>query len=352
MPAASSAPPGAPLGAPPAYGGRDGDGWVRITEDRAAVRDHPAVRAWGTLRPDAAAAVAAVDSLPRKRSTLAAIYRLPGVAGPRQAVIAKYWEAAAITVEQRIYQEILPAASVPALHCHGMVSEPDGEHAWLFLEEGCGDRCSLAAPEHQALASQWLARMHTATNELCRSSSAPSLPGLPERGPARFLWHLQSVRDAIQGTLGCRTLDRTQRSLLDHVLGHCDRIEAGWRTFERACERMPRNLVHGDYVAKNLRVARHGGGVALVVMDWEMAGWGPPAPDLHRVDLEAYRATAAEHWRELTMAQVQEWARVGTVFRLLAETHWETQRLFWGGPVPALHRLEGYELALRNAAPA
>jgi len=341
-PTTTPARPGAQRGA--------GEGWIR-TEDPSTVQHHPAVRAWATLRPDAA--VEAVDALPRKRPTLAAVYRLHGVAGPGPAVIAKYCEAATIAVERRIYQEVLPTASVWALHCHGMVSEPDGEHAWLFLEEGPGDPCSLAAAAHQALASEWLAHMHTATSRLCGSNSSPPSPvppSLPDRGPARFLSHLRAARDAIQASQGCPTIGRAPRSLLARILDHCDRIEADWQLVEQRCEQMPRSLVHGDYVAKNLRVARHGGQDTLIVIDWEMAGWGTPAPDLHKVDLTAYRAAAAEHWQELTMEQVQEWARVGMVLRLLAETHWEAQRLFWGGPAPALHRLESYELALTNAA--
>jgi len=343
-------------GAPP---GSD-DGWVRVAEDPAAVRDHPAASAWATLRPGAA--VAAVDALPRKRPTLAAVYRLLGAAGPGRTVIAKYCEAATIAVERRVYQEVLPAASVWALHCHGTVGAPDGEHAWLFLEEGRGVPCSPVIRAHQALAAQWLARMHTATSALrgsgsgSGSSSALPVPpslSLPDRGPGWFLWHLRSLRDAIQASLRRSTIGRAPRSLLGHVRGHCDRIEGGWRTIEQRCAQMPRSLVHGDYVSKNLRVARHGGQTALIVMDWEMAGWGTPAPDLHTADLNAYltayRAAAADRWPELTMEQLQEWAHVGRVLRLLAETHWEAQRRSWDGPAPALHRLEGYALALTNA---
>src|SRR5213075_1421504 len=64
------------------------------------------------------------------------------------------------------------------------------------------------------------------------------------------------------------------------VAAWCDVIESTWGALEDLCACLPRTVVHGDFVIKNVRVRPTAESAALLVFDWEMAGWGVPATDL------------------------------------------------------------------------
>ena len=251
------------------------------------LREHRAVKAWSRLEPRCVGPEK-IEILKLKTKTV--VYRLVGLGPGGSAVIAKKCLARTGKVEQMIYQELLPRLPHPALRCYGYIPEPEGEFSWLFLEDAGAQKYSPANEEHRALAGRWLATVHGAR------VSADLQTLLPERGPGHYLRLLQTVRADLARHLVNPVLLANDVALLRSLTAKCEVIEAHWGELERCFGDWPRSIVHGDFVVKNLRVRPSGTNLALLVFDWEMAGWGVPASDLAQSlgrctspDLEAYR---------------------------------------------------------------
>jgi hypothetical protein len=112
--------------------------------------------------------------------------------------------------------------------------------------------------------------------------------------------------------------------LLNAVATQCDIAESNWDKLESFCEPIPRTLVHGDFQEKNVRVRTSTSKSSLFPLDWEMAGWGPPAPDLETVDLPTYWTIARDIWPRLGREDVGHLADFGLLLRLLISVAWET----------------------------
>jgi thiamine kinase-like enzyme len=163
--------------------------------------------------------------------------------------------------------------------------------------------------------------MHGATARIVDSV------GLPERSADGYLRHLDSARGRIIQNLDNPALSDEDRALLGSVVAQCDKLESTWDQIDRYCRRMPRTLVHADFVPKNLGTRAGPSGLALLVFDWEFAGWGNPAPDLAECpDLLTYQSAAAELWQEFDGADVRRMANVGRMFRQLADLDWQSWR--------------------------
>jgi aminoglycoside phosphotransferase (APT) family kinase protein len=154
---------------------------------------------------------------------------------------------------------------------------------------------------------------------------------LPDRGPDHYLQRLRSTRTALLERVGNRALSADETALLRTVAAQCDVIEAHWGELERFFEGRPRTLVHGDFVIKNLRIEPTSPSPALLVFDWEMAGWGLPASDLAQFvgntvtpDLEVYWSVLRQNFPNLGVYEIQRLANYGTVLRVLDKIFWET----------------------------
>ena len=93
-------------------------------------------------------------------------------------------------------------------------------------------------------------------------------------------------------------------------------------------------LVHGDFVAKNLRLRAEAASPALLVFDWEMGGWGTRASDLAHIpertaspDLEAYSSALQAQNPRARLRDVERLAACGTLLRLLEEIVWEAESM-------------------------
>jgi hypothetical protein len=294
-------------------------------------REHPALRAWLELRAGGVEP-GGIAIQPVRCKPKSTIYRLEGVGLGGSDVIAKRCLRATARIEHAIYVEVLPRLPLTALHCYGLVEEGDGPFCWLFLEDAGEERYSPECEAQRALAGRWLGVLHTAAAHVGAAAR------LPDRGPGCYLGHLRSARETVRRNVTNPELATEDRKLLESIVSRCDVLEARWRQVERACEDMPRTLVHGDCVAKNVRVRRGPAGLALLPLDWEMAGWGVPAPDLvqptsgRRVpslsaDIDAYWSVVRESWPHLGVQDLRRWADWGRVFRLLAMTNWLSDRL-------------------------
>jgi hypothetical protein len=192
------------------------------------------------------------------------------------------------------------------------------------------------------MAAHWVAVMHTAATTL----TPP--PALPDAGPERFLAHLIKGREAIRRSLvTSNTLDGARRLILERIVGQADRLEARWDLICGLCDDAPATLVHGDFRPKNVFVRRDA--TDLVAFDWETAGWGPPAPDLTRIDAEAYWRGVRTSWG-VSLETVLRWARVGRVFQLLAAIDWESTDLVFDTPETLAQPIENLKVLAEDLA--
>src|SRR5205823_7356763 len=96
-------------------------------------------------------------------------------------------------------------------------------------------------------------------------------------------------------------------------------------------------LVHGDLVVKNVYLRSSPAGLALLVFDWENAGWGVPATDLCQYrgrtvtpDLAAYGAAMEASGRRLDSGQLARLARYGSLLRLIDGIRWSAEKMAFG----------------------
>ncbi|SRR6266540_1667690 len=262
----------------------------------ANLADHRAVKAWRQLQPECPAPER-IEIL--KLKTKSAVYRLAGVGPGGSAVVAKRSRVATAAMERAIYDEFLADLPLPVLHCYGFVPEPAGGFGWLFVEDAGKHAYSPDSGEHRALAARWLGTIHHA------QLSTDFQARLPDRGPAHYLQLLRSVRAKLFEHVDNPVLFADEAALLRTVVSQCDVIEGRWRELEEFFKGWPRSLVHGDFVIKNLKLRNGVTEPALLVYDWEMAGWGVPATDLAQSlgtcaspDLETYCAVLKQDFPE------------------------------------------------------
>jgi Phosphotransferase enzyme family len=314
----------------------------------AELEGHPALRAWAILqggRPRPGR----VEVRTVREKVKSAVYRLAGVGPGGCAVIAKRCPAPAARVERTIYEEALPRLPWPSLRYHGLVEE-GGPWCWLFLEDAGPEKFAPDSAAHRALAGRWLGRLHTSAARL-----AGAVP-LPDRGPAHSRELLRAARQGLLRGLVNPALPPEGREVLWVVVGQCDALEAGWPALEDCCAGVPATLVHGDFRRKNVCVRGGADGPALFPVDWEMAGWGPPAIDLARsrggapqVDLPVYWAAVRGDWPDLDLGAVERLALAGTVFQRLAAICWECPGLASPWPEKAIASLRIYHAQVDQA---
>jgi aminoglycoside phosphotransferase (APT) family kinase protein len=321
---------------------------------------HPAVVAWRRLWPELVPH--SVEELIERPSS--AIYALAGL-GPRgSAVIAKRSRAPKATIERTIYEEVLPDLPVSVPRFYGMTGSGDG-FGWLFTEDVGEEAFSPASATQRTLAAQWLGRLHSAAARLDAAAR------LPDRGPAHYLDHLRHGRETICRSLDNPALSAEDQRVLKAVSAQCDALERAWGGIERFCAGVPRTLVHGDFRSKNVRLRAIGADTTLCAFDWEMAGWGVPAPDLavspgfavrhlavspgeapaEQVDLATYASIAHDYWPRVDAAALQELVIVGAVFRRLAAIGWESLSLSRESPQWVVANMRVYWEELRILSP-
>jgi ATP-binding cassette, subfamily B, bacterial len=302
---------------------------------------HPAVRAWRTIAP--ATHVDRVDQL--RAHKRAQIYRLALKDG--RSVIAKCGQREAISAERTIYDKVLPRMPSLRLRNIGFVSSGEEERPWLFIEDAGDDWCSLA--EHGRLAAYWLGTLHGCTAELGLASL------LPERGPGHYLERLRAARTVIIESMENPALHANDRILLRELVSACELVESSWDGIDAMCTGLPRTLVHGDLVAKNLRLLRGGNDMSIAAFTWEWSGFGVPAADVHllaanatRQDLLCYRSTISEYVGGVDDDRLQALLFLGKGFRLFAAIDWASAHLPHPWPQKGVATLRTYEQPLQT----
>jgi len=288
---------------------------------RGDLQAHPAVAAWSRLRP-ARVTPDAIQVLREKPKT--SVYRLEGVApgspaGDR-AVIAKRCVSAKASSELTVYEHILPHLPVTAPRYYGAHAD-EGQTCWLFLEDVGDMRYVESDGTHLGVTARWLALFHTSAARLGAAR------GLPDGGPGRYLAHLSPGREKIRQRLASPALlTGPEVAMQQSIVALQDALEARWSWIERSCTGLPATLVHGDYRPKNVHLQAGGAGLVCYPTDWETAGWGVPAADLWRIDLQAYSSGVRECW-DVSPETLERLARIGQIFRALAAIDWESSTL-------------------------
>jgi aminoglycoside/choline kinase family phosphotransferase len=270
----------------------------------------------------------------------ARIFRLVEASPRGEGVVAKGAPSRTLVTEAFVYREILPKLGLPAPEYYGYLD--DGEGSWLFIEEVRGEHFSHRSPAHQALAVRWLATLHTMTSQLHLADR------LPPETPGAYLSCLSTARQSILAS--SNTLPSPARSMVSALLETLDHIEAVWDAASRHCATMPHCLVHADFVSKNVLVTRRSDCDQLMVLDWGIAGWGTPAPDLEHIDPAKYFALVRTTWPAIRYSDVTALKSIGTVMRHLGLIEvWASS--LCGQPEWAIQRLAGSAAILARVAP-
>ena len=154
--------------------------------------------------------------------------------------------------------------------------------------------------------------MHSAGARLSTAAS------LPDGGPSRYLGLLRSAREIIRTHMTNRVLSTCDVHALERLAADLDVLDDGWARLEEACAGVPATVTHGDYRLRHAYVRRRATGLELLLLNWEMAGWGVPTVDLTHVDLDAYLAVIQPTSPGLELEHLHRLVTVGHVFGHLA----------------------------------
>lgn len=303
---------------------------------------HPAYLAWRLASGDHRSP-AAIETLKlEKRKT--AVYRLTLNGRSSWSAIAKRRPQGELAAEVRIHEELLPDLGMDTLELYGYV-RCDG-FDWLFLEDAGETRYSRESSRHQSLAVDWLGRLH--------ARAAPGPSWLPDTGPAYFRSVLDLARNGLRMGLAHRAVSHSDRHVLTAIWTSLSAVEERWGHIAETCARMPRTLVHGDFVPKNVRIRERRGRLDLVAFDWETAGVAPPAVDIALLsptdeDARGYLRIVNDVWPALHVDDVRRFALVGDLFRVLHAIFWAGRSFAHEWVRHAMWDLIEYERHLRIA---
>jgi aminoglycoside phosphotransferase (APT) family kinase protein len=176
------------------------------------------------------------------------------------------------------------------------------------------------------------------------------------------LHHLRDGQEIIGAILARSKLATDEHQALLVLQRLIEKMESRWGSICAVCAIAPRTLVHGDFSRKNLRLRKTARSAEIVALDWETAGWGPPAGDLPHspvrrspadkpnaasrwngtVPLEHYAACAGRRWSGQRARDLERLARVGTIFRLVAGIRWAGEQFSSGGTQHGIAKLRWY----------
>jgi hypothetical protein len=318
--------------------------FVSNTVIQTDLAEHPSVRFWrahgsSSVEPQA---IVILKERRKKEKAKSAVYRLEGARPDGTNIVAKRCKRATAAIERTIYEDILPDLPVSTLEYFGYVEEPNGEYCWLFLEDAGGEGYLPEDRQHRIAAADWLGLMHISAAQVTDGS------GLPCRGPAHYMDHLEYAQDNILQSYHNPTLEDGDLRVLDSIVSLLNIVKSHWKEVERFCSRIPRTLVHCDFVAKNIRFRKGASGLILLPLDWEKAGWGVPAGDIEELEVSTYWSVVRNDWSNVNLQDIQQLSDIGKVFRCLASISWDSGRLQYQWVQRAMWRMRSYEPRLSD----
>jgi aminoglycoside phosphotransferase (APT) family kinase protein len=141
-------------------------------------------------------------------------------------------------------------------------------------------------------------------------------------------------------------LGEDDRGILRRVLVRLAETESCWRAVELLCRAMPRVLVHGDFFGKNARIRHDRREPALLVLDWEAAGFGTPAEDIAELDMAIYANHVASAWPDVDFRTLEKLETVGVIFRYIGLVESTSEGLRYEWVERTVSDLELYETKL------
>jgi hypothetical protein len=252
------------------------------------------------------------------------IYRLHGAGDDGGMIIAKKCRSYSAETERLMYTKILPSLGFRHLRFYGTLESPSDGMTWLFLEDAGENLFSRETAEHRDVAAHWLARIHLMT------SGRRSEWNLPRRDVAYYSAMSTEAREMISRVRNAPGFFSEHHAIMDEAVRLLDVLDTRWSALDAACSTLPETLVHADLVEKNIRLQVGADGLmALLVFDWEMAGWGSPAADLATTSVGLYEESATMYWSvvrdawpQVTRADIHEATRAGMILRTAAEMQW------------------------------
>ena len=284
---------------------------------RTNLLEHPAVKAWrktnpGRVEPDQIEII--------KQKEKGSVYRLFGVGLKESTIIAKSVRPEKAVIERTVYEKVLPYLPIATLHYYGYVEEEGGQFSWLFLEDIGNQRYSPQDKDHRRSAARWLAIMHATAANLKIESC------LPDRGPNHYRMYLISIIETIPQIRVTSSIRRHESALLQDIVAMCELLESRWDQVEFLSRRIPRTVIHGDCLTKNIHVRESKNGLTVIPFDWGGAGWGIPATDLgqsglpyHNVpltspDFVSYFSLVQDKWSGIDIDTIKQLANLGKMF--------------------------------------
>jgi hypothetical protein len=268
------------------------------------------------------------------------VCRLAGIGPGASGVVAKRCRRADGELQSFVHREILAKLPVESIRFYGFHEEDDGKNGWIFFEDGGMAHVATYGESFPTAFGRWLGVLHASASTL--ATRGP----LPDRGPGCYLEFVRSSRLVIRENLLKTRLGDEDRSALEGLLVCFEVLEDNWSLIEERCGAIPWTLVHCDLQPKNILVRRTSGRVAFLPLDWEEAGWGPPAADLAGIDAASYWSAVRGMWRGVKFCGVEDQVLCGTLFKKLIAVHWETLRLASGSTEKAIRRLRIYAPAV------
>ncbi len=208
-----------------------------------------------------------------------------------------------------IYERFLPELPIAQVEYLGSLNDSAGQ-VWMFVSAAEGEQYSQEEPLHGSAVASWIAEVHAGTN------GWPLLEELPLRDAEYFLGRVRLARWQTRQRLETEGFEKAERAVLQQALDQCDALEAGWAAMVEICGSFPQTLVHGEFVAPNIRIAATPPYRVVQVFDWESSGKGAIAVDFVRgMDLEVYHRVVRRQWPEITLADIKHLASFARILR-------------------------------------
>jgi aminoglycoside phosphotransferase (APT) family kinase protein len=245
--------------------------------------------------------------------------------------------------EARIYRDVLDPLGLPSPRCFGTFAEPAArDHAWLVMGDAGDERAQPGSVTDGRVAAQWLAAAHLAT------AGDPPTAVLEARHAAFYAEALDRGLERLAAAASSpHRPSATAQRVLESLYSGLTRVQARWEVVPDVCASAPIVLAHGDFVPKNLAMAR-APRPTLLPLDWEVAGAGPPATDIAELTqawpraLDVYASLVAPAWPALRGSLLTALVGVGRVWRVILATDWATEGLMSRGESNITGRLGTY----------
>lgn len=292
--------------------------------DSLEAEEHPATKAWlnisrATCLPTAVLMLKGKEKRLYRKPKKRCVCRLLGAGPGGSSIIAKLTKTETAELEASIYRDILSHALETQIKCYGTVPE-DNEMSWLFIEDVGDGSFRLQNHTHRGLASKWLARLHS------RVAQFEETKILPDRGPGYYLEQLHQGFTNIENELSTPHILEPDRVVLCEILDLQKHLLKNWEGIESFCAQMPKTLVHGDFVNKNIRLRSYADREypSILVYDWETSGLASPAADLCKIDLTVYLNSIEGELRQLSLAELNRLQIIGKIFKMLSAIWWSS----------------------------